>query len=208
MHSLISALSRQTGIKLVLISPEELKLPGYVMHEVVKKYNMPCVVTTDLEAALPELDILYMTRVQRERFSDLEVYERLKDSYILTAEKLNLAKPDTMVLHPLPRVNEISVKIDDDPRACYFKQVQNGKYMRMALILTLLRDAEGKARRPEPKLTDRAGGEKLFVNKLRCRNPSCITVAEQELDQLCRLMDKDKGIYRCAYCDKKIVAED
>ncbi len=208
VHSLIEALSRYTGIKLVLISPEELKLPGYVKHEVIAKHNMPCVETTDLESSLPDLDVLYMTRVQRERFTDLTVYERLKDSYILTAEKMQLAKKDTIVLHPLPRVNEISVKIDEDPRACYFKQVRNGKYMRMALILTLLRDAEGKEPRPEPAPTKRQGGDKLFVNQHRCRNPQCITVTEQELDQVCRLMDADRGIYRCSYCDKKIRSED
>ena len=208
VHSLIEALSRYTGIKLVLISPEELKLPGYVKHEIVRKSNMPCEETTDLEAALPKLDVLYMTRVQRERFTDLTVYDRLKDLYILTEEKMKLAKKDTIVLHPLPRVNEISVKIDEDPRACYFKQVKNAKFIRMALILALLQDAEGKEARPEPTPVKRPGGEKLFVNKHRCRNPRCITETEQELDQVCRLMDRDNGIYRCVYCDKKIRAED
>ena len=208
VHSLIEALSRYTGIKLVLISPEELKLPGYVKHEVVAKHNMPCVETTDLEKSLPELDVLYMTRVQRERFTDLSVYDRVKDLYILTAEKMQLAKKDTIVLHPLPRVNEISVKIDEDERACYFKQVLNAKYIRMALILTLLKVAEGKEARPEPVLTARPGGEKLLVNQHRCSNEKCITVTEQELDQVCRLMDKEHGIFRCSYCDKKIRAED
>ena len=121
---------------------------------------------------------------------------------------MKLAKKDTIVLHPLPRVNEISVKIDADPRACYFKQVLNAKFMRKALILTLLKDAEGKTPRPEPTPVERAGGEALLVNKHRCRNPQCITVTEQELDQVCRLMDKDNGIFRCSYCDKKIRAED
>ena len=208
VHSLIEALSRYTGIKLVLISPEELKLPGYVKHEVIAKHNMPCVETTDLEGSLPELDVLYMTRVQRERFTDLTVYDRVKDLYILTAGKMNLAKKDTIVLHPLPRVNEISVKIDEDPRACYFKQVLNAKYIRMALILTLLKDAEGKEARPEPVLTKRPGGESLLVNQHRCGNAKCITATEQELDQICRLMDADHGIFRCAYCDKKIRSDD
>ena len=208
VHSLIEALSRYTGIKLVLISPEELKLPGYVKHEVIAKHNMPCVETTDLEGSLPELDVLYMTRVQRERFTDLTVYDRVKDLYILTAEKMDLAKKDTIVLHPLPRVNEISVKIDDDPRACYFKQVLNAKYIRMALILTLLKDAAGKEARPEPVLTARVGGDKLLVNQHRCRNEKCITQTEQELDQICRLMDADHGIFRCSYCDKKIRSDD
>ena len=138
VHSLINALSRYSGIKLVLISPEELKIPSYVKSDVIKKCGMEYKQTTDLEAVIPELDILYMTRVQRERFFNEEDYLRLKDSYILTPEKLKNAKPDLSILHPLPRVNEISVAIDSDPRACYFKQVLNGKYMRMALIMMLL----------------------------------------------------------------------
>ena len=138
VHSLICALSRYTGIKIVLISPEELKLPSYVKNEVLKKNNIPYVQTKELEAVMPQLDILYMTRVQRERFFNEEDYLRLKDSYILTPEKLRTAKQDLCILHPLPRVNEISVAVDDDPRACYFKQVRNGRYIRMALILKLL----------------------------------------------------------------------
>ena len=145
VHSLISALSRYTGIKIVLISPEELKLPSYVKNEALKKHNIPYEQTTDLEAVMPQLDILYMTRVQRERFFNEEDYLRLKDSYILTPEKLRTAKPDLCILHPLPRVNEISVAVDDDPRACYFKQVKNGRYIRMALILTLLGIEYGRA---------------------------------------------------------------
>ena len=141
VHSLISALSRYEGLKFVLISPEELKVPSYVKKEVLKAKGIPYVQTTDLEAAMPELDILYMTRVQRERFFNEEDYLRLKDSYILTPDKLRNAKDDLSILHPLPRVNEISVAIDDDPRACYFKQVLYGKYMRMALILKLLKEA-------------------------------------------------------------------
>ena len=138
VHSLINALSRYSGIKFVLISPEELKLPSYIKKEVLQKNNLEYVQTTDLEEVMPELDILYMTRVQRERFFNEEDYLRLKDSYILTPEKLLNAKEDLSIMHPLPRVNEISVAIDKDPRACYFKQVLYGKYMRMALILKLL----------------------------------------------------------------------
>ena len=141
VHSLINALSRYEGIKVVLISPEELKLPSYVKKDVLAANNIPYVQTTDLESVMPELDILYMTRVQRERFFNEEDYLRLKDSYILTPERLWNAKEDLSILHPLPRVNEISVAIDDDPRACYFKQVLYGKYMRMALILKLLKEA-------------------------------------------------------------------
>ncbi len=138
VHSLINALSRYEGIKFVLISPDELKLPSYIKKEVLEKNDLEYVQTTDLEAVMPELDILYMTRVQRERFFNEEDYLRLKDSYILTTEKLVNAKKDLSIMHPLPRVNEISVAIDEDPRACYFKQVLYGKYMRMALILKLL----------------------------------------------------------------------
>ena len=138
VHSLINAMSRYPNNKFVLISPEELKVPSYVKRDVLKQHNIPYVQTTDLEASMPELDILYMTRVQRERFFNEEDYLRLKDSYILTKEKMKLAPKNMIVMHPLPRVNEISVAVDDDPRAAYFKQVLNGKYMRMALILKML----------------------------------------------------------------------
>ncbi len=138
VHSLIEALSRYNGIKFVLISPEELKLPSYVKKDIIQNNNFEYVQTTDLESVMSELDILYMTRVQRERFFNEADYLRLKDSYILTPEKLNNAKKDLSILHPLPRVNEISIAIDKDERACYFKQVLYGKYMRMALILMLL----------------------------------------------------------------------
>ncbi|MBQ4244641.1 MAG: aspartate carbamoyltransferase [Clostridia bacterium] len=141
VHSLISAMSRYTGIKIVLISPLELKLPSYVKKDVLKKNGIPYTQTTDLLSVMPELDILYMTRVQRERFFNEEDYLRLKDSYILDMKKLETAKKDLCSMHPLPSVNEISVAVDDDPRACYFKQVLNGKYMRMALILKLLEEA-------------------------------------------------------------------
>jgi len=141
VHSLINALSRYTGVKFVLISPDELKLPGYVIRDVIEKNGLPYVETRSLEDVMPELDILYMTRVQGERFFSEEEYLRLRDSYILDTEKLKSAKDDLVIMHPLPRVNEISVSVDRDPRACYFKQVLNGKYMRMALILKLLREA-------------------------------------------------------------------
>ena len=141
VHSLIEAMSRYEGVNFVLISPEELKLPSYVKKDVLHAKGIPYEQTTDLEGAMPSLDVLYMTRVQRERFFNEEDYLRLKDSYILTPEKLRSAKADMRVLHPLPRVNEISVAVDDDPRACYFKQVLYGKYMRIALILKLLKEA-------------------------------------------------------------------
>lgn len=138
VHSLLGALSRYENVRFVLISPPELTVPDYLKKELLDKKNLDYIETTDLEKAMPELDILYMTRVQRERFFNEQDYIRLKDSYILTPEKLVTAKPDMRILHPLPRVNEISVAVDDDPRACYFKQVLNGKFVRMALILKLL----------------------------------------------------------------------
>ena len=138
VHSLIAAMSRYENIKFVLISPDELKIPGYVKTDVLDKNGIEYVETTDLVGAMPSLDILYMTRVQKERFFNEEDYLRLKDSYILTPSKLTNAKEDLCIMHPLPRVNEISVSVDDDPRACYFEQALNGKYMRMALILKLL----------------------------------------------------------------------
>ena len=138
VHSLIGAMSRYTGVKFVLISPEELRIPENVRTEILEKNNIDYVETTSLEDAMPDLDILYMTRVQRERFFNEADYIRLKDTYILTQSKLKTAKTDLSILHPLPRVNEISVEIDKDPRACYFRQVKNGKYIRMALILKLL----------------------------------------------------------------------
>ena len=138
VHSLLNALSRYEGLKFVLISPEDLKVPSYVKNDALKKKGIPYIQTEDLEQVIGDLDILYMTRVQRERFFNEEDYLRLRDSYILTPEKMKKARADLSVMHPLPRVNEISVAVDDDPRACYFKQVLNGKYMRMALILMLL----------------------------------------------------------------------
>ena len=176
VHSLISAMSRYQNVKIVLISPEELKLPDYIKEEVLDKNNMTYVETTSLEEAMPSLDVLYMTRIQRERFDDIAVYERLKGSYILTPEKLVTAKESMRILHPLPRVNEISVKVDEDPRAAYFRQALNGKYMRMALILKLLAEAEQGLQMPEQ--TDG------LVGKLRCENPRCITSCEQELEHV------------------------
>jgi len=142
VHSLITAMSRYPGVRFVLISPEELKVPSYVKKDVLAKKNIPFLQTTDMEAVMPELDILYMTRVQKERFFNEEDYLRLKDSYILDPKKLANARADLSILHPLPRVNEISVAVDSDPRACYFKQVRNGRYIRMALIMKLLKEAE------------------------------------------------------------------
>ena len=172
VHSLLEAMSRYEGIRVVLISPEELKLPSYVKKGVLVEKGVEYIQTTSLEEAMPELDILYMTRIQRERFSSEEEYFRLKDSYILTPEKMKAAKPDMRVLHPLPRVNEISVAVDSDPRACYFKQALYGKYMRMALILKLLEEAD-KPEKPEQD-------EGVYLrNVIKCRNSRCITTTEQ-----------------------------
>ena len=138
VHSLIAALSRYENVKFVLISPEELKVPSYIKKDILFEQGLPYVQTTELADVMPQLDVLYMTRVQRERFFNEEDYLRLKDSYILTPDKLRGAKADLTILHPLPRVNEIDTAIDADPRACYFRQALNGKFVRMALIMTLL----------------------------------------------------------------------
>ena len=196
VHSLIEAMSRYEGVRFVLISPEELKIPDYIKYEVMDKDNIPYEETVDLEAALPELDILYMTRIQRERFADPYEYERLKDSYVLTPEKLEGAKPDMSILHPLPRVNEISVKVDEDPRACYFRQALCGKYIRMALIYKLLQETD----QPSPSKVHPADH---LVNVIQCHNPRCITNVEQELDQVFYPVNLEHGIYRCLYCEEK-----
>lgn len=196
VHSLIGALSRYKNVKVVLISPKELQLPDYIKSDVMSATGMTFTQTSDLESVIPDLDVLYMTRIQRERFADLSEYERLKDSYILTVDKLKNAKADMCILHPLPRVNEISVKVDNDSRACYFKQALNGKYMRMALILWLLQEAKNE------KKQNRFEGKETVVNKFICTNPRCISASEQELDQLFVKQEGQGKIYRCAYCDK------
>lgn len=195
VHSLLSAMSRYKNIKVVLISPEELAIPSYVKHDILEN-KMEYKETTDLISSLPELDVLYMTRVQRERFVDADEYERLKDSYVLTAEKLNVAKSDTIVLHPLPRVNEISIDVDKDSRACYFKQVLNGKLVRMALILKLLADKDSIVENPEEN--------SYIVDKYKCTNPVCITHVEQELTHIAKPSENDKNILRCIYCEKRV----
>ncbi|MBQ6239403.1 MAG: aspartate carbamoyltransferase [Firmicutes bacterium] len=198
VHSLISAMSRYEGIRFILISPDALKVPPYVIQDVIEPAQIPYEETTDLETALPKLDILYMTRVQRERFASEEEYLRLKDSYILDAEKMKLAPEDMYILHPLPRVNEIAVEVDADPRAKYFYQAQCGVYARMALILTLL----GLDGEPLPEKPAEAPRPRL-VNSIFCKNPHCITTIEQGLDQVFVLTDPEKEIYRCQYCEAK-----
>ena len=193
VHSLIEAMSRYEGVRFVLISPEELKTPGFIRYNVFENKGIPYTETTSLEEAMPELDVLYMTRIQRERFDDPWEYERLKDSYVLDVEKMKLAKEKMCVLHPLPRVNEISVKVDDDPRAAYFRQALNGKYMRMALILKLLDEAK---RNPEKEAID-------TTDDRVCHNPKCISQTEQELPQIFRCTDKAADIHRCIYCEQR-----
>ncbi len=200
VHSLINALSRYSGIKLVLISPNELALPRYVIDNTIIPSGMEYVETTSLEDSIADLDIIYMTRIQKERFDDQAEYERLKDSYVLDAAKMKNAKADCRVLHPLPRVNEISVDVDDDPRACYFKQVLNGKYMRRALILKLIREAEAK---PDTKELGIATRLKRMpeeqAKRCRCGNPKCITFTEPSTPNI--FVTEDGENYRCAYCE-------
>lgn len=201
VHSLIQALSRYSGVKTLLISPEELRLPEYVKQDILVENGMEYEETSSLEEALPKLDVLYMTRVQQERFSDAGEYERLKDSYVLTPQKLRSARKDLSILHPLPRVNEISVAVDKDPRACYFKQVLNGKHMRMALILKLIKDAE---REKEDKTPEK---DEVVLENLKCDNPHCITGTEQELPHLFIRSQKKANHYRCIYCETEVKAE-
>lgn len=196
VHSLVEAMSRYEGIRFVFISPKELKIPGFIRYNVLEKLHIPYTEVSSLEEAMGNLDVLYMTRIQRERFDDPREYERLKDSYILDTEKMKLAKAQMCVLHPLPRVNEISVKVDADPRAAYFRQALNGKFMRMALILKLLEEAErNPVKQPLPV-------EDLVYDRV-CRNPKCISQTEQELPQIFRCTDKAAGIYRCIYCEQR-----
>ena len=196
VHSLIEAMSRYEGIKFVLISPKELQLPSYIRYNVLEKHQIPYTEVETMEEVMGSLDVLYMTRIQRERFDDKAEYERLKDSYVLTTEKMSLAKKEMAVLHPLPRVNEISVKVDDDPRAAYFRQALNGKYMRMALILKLLAEAKADPVKEAVDTTD-------FVYDFVCHNPKCISQVEQELPQIFKLTDKAANIHRCIYCEQK-----
>ncbi len=202
VHSLIAALSRYSGIRFVLISPEELRVPSYVKRDILSESGASYVETSDFEAALPELDILYMTRIQRERFSDTAVYERVKDLYILRPEMLVDAKSDLCIMHPLPRVNEISVAVDADPRACYFKQALYGKYMRMALILFLLDDKQLSA--PSPKSVSETVSLPL-KSDCTCKNRRCITTTEQELPQLFKLTNEKEGVWRCVWCEHRDV---
>lgn len=198
VHSLINALSRYPGNRFVMISPPELTIPNYVRYEILEPRGAEWTECRTIEDCIAELDVLYMTRIQRERFADLNEYERLKDSYVLNAEKMKSAKEDMSVLHPLPRVKEINVDVDDDPRACYFRQVEYGKFMRMALILKLLADAES-GDFPEPHRRPLAD-----LGTYHCGNPKCVTAVETDLKQMFSLRDAAHGIYRCEYCETKV----
>lgn len=200
VHSLITALSRYENNHFIMISPPELGIPNYMKYEVLYPRKTEWETCLTIEDCISKLDVLYMTRIQRERFSDLEEYERLKDFYVLNAEKMQFAKENMAVLHPLPRVREISVNVDDDPRACYFKQVENGKYMREALIMKLLKDAE-EGYAPEVKKT-------VISDEFVCDNPKCVTAVEKDLKQKFTLRDAAHGIYRCEYCETKKIKKD
>lgn len=192
VHSLIKAISRYAGIRVVLISPEELRLPAYMLEE-MRSSGLSYKELSTLEEAMPELDVLYMTRVQKERFASEEEYNRVKDCYVLDVEKMALGREDMIVLHPLPRVNEITRAVDNDPRAAYFRQVENGKFVRMALIYSLLKWApENRPFSHTPQLA-----EGLQVGLHRCPNPVCISSTE-EVDQLS--IRTAEGC-RCAYCE-------
>lgn len=197
VHSLIKALSRYEGVKVVLIAPEQLRLPSYMKDEVCDKHGMDYKEVSSLEEAMGELDVLYMTRVQQERFDDLDEYERLKDSFILDVDKLKTAQSHMRILHPLPRVNEIAVEVDEDPRAAYFRQVENGKFVRMALIAKLLEWAKDDSK-TRPLLPEEA--EK---NTRVCTNPKCISNMEN-VDSFCRPSLNGDGKWRCVYCESEV----
>ncbi len=190
VHSLIKAMGRYAGVRFVFIAPDKLKLPNYMIHDVCEANNLDYKEVNTLEAAMPELDVLYMTRVQKERFAVAEDYERLKDSFILDAEKMKLAKSDMIVLHPLPRVNEIAVEVDKDERAAYFRQVENGKFVRMALIYQLLKWKDEGVDAPKT-------GEEI-VKGPRCWHAACITSIE-EVEPLYKVCEG--GVKRCVYCE-------
>ena len=194
---LIKAMSRYEGIRVVLIAPDELRLPEYMLHEIeTQTEGVEFREVSTMEEVMPELDILYMTRVQKERFLDEEEFNRVKDSFVLDPSKLRTAKPDMIVLHPLPRVNEITRAVDNDPRVAYFRQVENGKFVRMALIYTLLKWAEGEKLAAVPDLA-----EGMFIDRsMKCPNSRCISATE-DVDPL---FVKAGDTCRCAYCEAKI----
>ena len=196
VHSLIKALSRYSNIKVILIAPQELRLPDYMLAEMAENSHLEFREVETMEEVMPELDILYMTRVQKERFLDEEEFDRVKNSFVLNPEKLKTAKEDMIILHPLPRVNEITRAVDNDPRAAYFRQVENGKFVRMALIYTLLRWADEN--RPFERTP--VFSERYVVNEYECPNRRCISATE-DVDRL--FHRQADGTCRCAYCEAK-----
>ncbi len=194
VHSLIKAMSRYDNIRIVLIAPPELRLPSYIKSEVCDRCGMDYREVDDMESVMPELDVLYMTRVQKERFVDEEEFERVKDCFVLDARKMSMAKSDMAVLHPLPRVNEILQEVDDDPRAAYFRQVENGKFVRMALMLRLLEWAE------KDSLVERPAAEQSTGHT--CSNPRCITNTEP-VEPLFHASQTEPDVYRCVYCEAR-----
>lgn len=195
VHSLIKALSRYSGIKVILIAPEELQLPEYMKYEVCDRYGIEYREVSSMEEVMGELDVLYMTRVQKERFLDEADFERLKDSFILNKEKLVPAKEKMVILHPLPRVNEILKEVDDDPRAAYFRQVENGKFVRMALILKLLDWAK-----QEPGVHFMAPADTIY-GQYKCTNRKCISNIEN-VDSMFRMTENNEC--QCVYCESKL----
>ncbi|MCR4723160.1 MAG: aspartate carbamoyltransferase [Eubacteriales bacterium] len=203
VHSLISAFSLYSGIKLVLISPEELSLPRYVIDSVVTPNHMEYIESRSLEEHIGDLDVIYMTRIQQERFEDPTAYGRLKDSFILNGALMASAKDDCIVMHPLPRVNEIAPEVDEDKRACYFKQVANGRSMRMALIKMLLEEAQKDPIGKEIGLASRAARlPEPEAKKHRCKNERCITYSEPSTEPI--FVTEDGRHYRCAYCERTL----
>ncbi len=196
VHSLIKAMSRYEGVKVVLIAPEQLRLPSYMKQEVCDKNNVPYVEVSSMEEVMDQLDVLYMTRVQKERFLDEDEFDRLKDSFILDSSKLKNARPEMRILHPLPRVNEITIDVDDDPRAAYFRQVENGKFVRMALILKLLEWAKDDSK------SNVLVPEDAVRHEYVCSNKRCISNMEN-VDTLFRPRIDNPGKYRCVYCESK-----
>lgn len=195
VHSLIKALSRYEGIRVILIAPEELRLPDYMLQEMRENSAIEFREVRTMEEVMPELDILYMTRVQKERFLDEEEFDRVKDSFVLDPVKMEAAREDMIVLHPLPRVNEITRTVDNDPRAAYFRQVENGKFVRMALIYTLLRWADEN----KPFAATPVFSEPYSVNGMECPNRRCISATE-DVDRIFR---KSSDGCRCAYCESR-----
>ena len=193
VHSLVKAMSRYAGVRFVFIAPDALRMPDYIVKDVCEKEGVDYEEVYSLEEAMPKLDVLYMTRVQKERFADVQEYERLKDSFILDTDKMHMGKDDMIVLHPLPRVNEITEAVDSDPRAAYFRQVENGKFVRMALIYTLL---QWKERGVQPH-----AGLSYSVSDVACGHGVCISNHER-VEALCEV--DDAGVCRCAYCESRL----